>query len=327
LTLVRDFPAVNRGEYRRPQKMYEVCHLVRNQDTSSVILMGHLTVNKGHSRFEVGRKDAPDSMRLRAYCTYAVTMPPGRSFTGERLLVHLGGDGLRALEHLGDLIGAANDIRLKEKRPLNLEDRSLLSFTHTRWIGWMSGGTAAQATQFIKDNGLDKFYYGTGQGDPEIGRQVSWGVAHAGGGGSGRGGTSAYPAECYLPVNVPWGNGKVLDFSNPVCVEAEKQRIAAAFAGKEDKVNLGEVDYSEIWDKWPGQHDPFLSAVETWHAAVSPWRDFIDAKSPRMRNHSCMTKLDFNYGYIDFARVAEDSDGMNVPDTSPFKVDGFKLIA
>jgi hypothetical protein len=56
---------------------------------------------------------------------------------------------LRALEHLGDLIGVANNIRLKEKRPLNLEDRSFVSATHTLWIGWMSGGNAAQASRFI----------------------------------------------------------------------------------------------------------------------------------------------------------------------------------
>lgn len=314
LTLVRDLSIVTRGEYRDPTSMYEVCHLVRNMDTGNVILMGHLTVNKGQSRFEVGRKDAPDSMRMRGHCMYLVTMPPGKSFTGEKLLVYLGGDGIRALEHLGDLIGAANNIKLREKRPFNLDDRSFVSVTHTGWGSWMAGGTAAQAAKAIKEYGLDKFYYATGQGNPELGGHASWGLASGGGGGSRRGGASPYPAECYLNLNVRWTNGKVLDFSNPVCVEAEKQRIAAAFNGKEDKVNEAEVDYSEGWDKWPGQHDPFMSAVETWHAAAAPWRDFIDSKSPRSRNHSYMTKLDFNYGYIDLARVSEDTDAMNVPD-------------
>ncbi len=303
LTPVKNFPMEDWVEYLRPQKMYQVCHLVRNTDTGSDILMGHLTVNKGHSRFEVGRKDASDSMWMRAYCAYYVTMPPGKSFTGEKLLVRFGADGLRDLEHLGDLIGVANNIRLREKRPLNPK---------TGWNGWASGGRASDAVRFVKEHGLDKFGFSVGQGD--FGAHASWALDHAGGSSSRRGGASAFPAECYLSVNIPRGNGKVLDFSNPVSVETEKQRIARAFAGNEDKANSGVVDYSEIWDKWPGQHDPSLSAVETWHAAAAPWRDFVDTKSPRTRSLSCMTKLDFNYGYIDRARIAEDDDGMAVPD-------------
>ena len=31
-------------------------------------------------------------MRMRASCTYAVTAPPGKSFAGDKLLLHLGGD-------------------------------------------------------------------------------------------------------------------------------------------------------------------------------------------------------------------------------------------
>ena len=95
----------------------------------------------------------------------------------------------------------------------------------------------------------------------------------------------------------------------------ESKRIAETFAGKEDKVNWGHLDFSEVWDKWTGQHDPFMSAVETWHAGAAPWRNFVDTKARRMRSRSCMTKLDFNYGYVDLARIAEDSDGTHVPDT------------
>ena len=53
--------------------------------------------------------DSPENMKMRAYCNYNVTMPPAKSFKGELLLVNMSGDGLRALEHMGELMGIAND--------------------------------------------------------------------------------------------------------------------------------------------------------------------------------------------------------------------------
>ena len=155
LTLVKDFGDTSDTSKR----MYEVCHLVRHAETGGVILMGHLTVDKGHSRFEVAKTDTPTGMKARAYCHYDVSVPNGGSFSGEKVLVHLGHDGIRALEHLGDLIALANDIRLHERRPLDLENRALIGCAHCRWIHWMSGGKAERADRFIKENGLDKFYY------------------------------------------------------------------------------------------------------------------------------------------------------------------------
>jgi len=220
LTPVSDFG----DDPETSKRMYEVCHLVRHVDTGGVILMGHLTVRKGHSRFEFAKTASASSMRMRAYCQYDVTVPSGRGFSGEKLLVRLGGDGIGGLEHLGDLIALANDIRLKERRPLDLEDRGLIGCAHCRWIHWMSGGTAEQTDRFIKENGLDAFYYSVVECNPRFGGVGSWGLCYCGGRGAHALATE-YPSECYLRYKIRWGDGRVLDFSNPLAVECEKRAL------------------------------------------------------------------------------------------------------
>jgi len=308
LTLVEDF-----GDTPDTSKrMYEVCHLMRHVDTGNVILMGHLTVHKGHSRLEFARTDSPTSVKARAYCHYDVSVPSGESFAGEKLLVHLGHDGIRALEHLGDLIALANDIRLQKRRPLDLENRALIGCAHCRWIHWMSGGKAEQADRFIKENGLDKFYYSVVEYNPQFGGSGHWGLCYCGGKGKHALATE-YPSECYLRYKIRWGNGRVLDFSNPLAVEAERKRVAEFFQGKENRVVWGRLDFAELWRKWPKQQDPFLSAAETWRLGAEPWRDAIDTVSPGSRNRSCMPRVDFNYGLIDICRTSQDADGNYVP--------------
>jgi len=308
LTLVKDFDdATDTGK-----KMYEVCHLVRHVDTSDVILLGHLTVHKGHSRFEFAKTGSPSSMKARAYCHYDVTVPDGGSFAGEKLLVHLGHDGIRALEHLGDLIALANDIRLQQRRPLDLENRALIGCAHCRWIHWMSGGKAEQADRFIKENGLDKFYYSVVERNPRFGGSGHWGLCYCGGKGKHALATE-YPPECYLRYKIRWGDGRILDFSNPLAVEFERKRVAEFFRDKDDKVVWGRLDFAELWRKWPKQQDKFLSAAETWRLGAEPWRDAIDTMSRGSRNRSCMARVDFSYGLIDIARTSQDADGNYVP--------------
>jgi hypothetical protein len=299
--------------------MYESSHLVRNQKTGNVVLMGHLTANKGHSRFEVQNQGKPDMMRVRAYCKYKVMMPNSRSFVGEKLLFQMSDDGIRSLEHLGDLIDIASDVRLKERYPLDFEDKALIRGTHNTWTSWASGnstdtknprGNPVKAEEFIRNNGLDKFYYGVGRGggDPDFGNGIQWALYYCG--GNGEYGGVDFPAECYLPVKVKWGNGKVVDFSNPVAIKFERDRVLGLIKGKEDKVFRGWVDWSETWDVWPGQYDPFMSALETWHAGSAPYRELPAEKiAPRMRSKSCMTRYDFNYGSMQLCRVDEDADG------------------
>ena len=66
------------------------------------------------------------------------------------------------MEHQADLIALANDIRLKERRPINLDDRELVANNYSRFHGWMSGGNNADARRFFESNGLVDFYWGMG---------------------------------------------------------------------------------------------------------------------------------------------------------------------
>ena len=97
-------------------KMYQVNHVIKDMDTGNSLLMGHVTITKGASRFEVAegwQGKTTDRMRVRGYCSYKVTMPAGKSFAGEKLLIDFNTDALRAMEHQADLIALAYDIRLK----------------------------------------------------------------------------------------------------------------------------------------------------------------------------------------------------------------------
>ena len=114
---------------------YVVNHVVRDMDTGNSLLMGHVTTLKGASRFEVAtgwHGKTPDRMRVRGYCSYKVTMPPGKSFPGEKLLIDFNTDAIRAMEHQADLIAIAHDIRLKQRRPINLDDRELVANNYSR---------------------------------------------------------------------------------------------------------------------------------------------------------------------------------------------------
>jgi hypothetical protein len=290
------------------KKRNEVCYLARNPDNGQTILMGHLTVQKGHSRFEISGTNSIDtltSMWIRAYCNYKVTMPDNRSFEGEKLLLNLSDDALRGLEHLGDLIGIANKVDLKKKRPLNFDDTTMISLTNSAWSSWCSGGTEEVAGKFVKQYRLDKFYYGVSS--PDFGAYEQWGLYYCGGRGDYSSGTS-FPEACYLHLKVPWGSNEVLDFSNPLSVKMERERVAKALKGNEKKINMGGLDFAQDWDKWPGQHDPYMSALETWHAGAAPWRDAVDSIAPRMRNFACISRPDFNYGYADLQRMERDAD-------------------
>lgn len=291
-------------------RVYAVNHVVRDVDTGNSLLMGHVTTLKGASRFEVAAGwsgKAPDRMQVRGYCNYKVTMPPEKSFAGERLVIHFSTDALRAMEHQGDLIAAAHDIRLKQRRPIDLDDRELVSNNYSRFHGWMSGGTAANAEKFFKENGLYDFYYGLG--GPH--RGASWGVRGLGGGVRGERPTvTNYPSECYLRIYTPqYGGERVIDFSNPLTVKLERERAFQSVAGHEQQTGRMENDFADWWDKWPGQYDPYLSSLETFHAGAAPWRDVIDQKAPRMVNRSNMQPVDHSYGYIDICRISADADG------------------
>ena len=254
-------------------------------------------------------------------------MPPGKSFPGEKLLIDFNQDALRAMEHQADLIAIAHDVRLKQRRPINLDDRELVANNYSRFHGWMSGGSAGSARQFFQTNGLVDFYWGLGGPGP----QGSFGIYGSGGSTSGRfptfdmtgswgtygsAGSSPtgrsrvnYPAECFLPIRtVKYGGEKVIDRSNPLTVKLERERILQWVTGQEKSTGRAEMDFADWWDVWPGQFDPYMSALETYHAGGAPWREAIDQKAPRMVIRSNMQPVDHSYGIVDICRTSEDAD-------------------
>jgi hypothetical protein len=279
-------------------------------------------------------------------------MPAGKSFVGEKLLIAFNTDALRAMEHQGDLIALAYDIRLKQRRPIDLNDRELVSNNFSRFHGYLSGGSEANADKFFKAHGLNDFYWGLGG----PGRQGSFGLyglggdrqpadaptqhpglptvaprpaaggrgavgaqpaaggrgaagAQPGGGGAGR---TSYPDECYLPIHARYYGMsmgvRVIDFSNPLTIKLERDRAFQWVVGHEKETGRAEMDFADWWDKWPGQYDPFMSALETYRAAGTPWREVIDQKAPRRVIRSNMNVVDHTYGIVDIDRVSNDAD-------------------
>jgi hypothetical protein len=289
-------------------KMYAVNQVVRDSGTGNSLLMGHVTTLKGASRFEVAegwQGKVADRMKVRGYCSYKVTMPPGSSFAGEQLLINFNQDALRAMEHQADLISIAHDIRLKERRPINLDDREWVANDYSRYHGWMSGGTAANAARFFQEHGLQDFYWGLGGPGP----QGTFGFYGSGGSTQGRPSRANYPPECYLPIHTPkYGGERVIDFSNPLTIKLERER-ALQWASKDSKdTGRAEMDFADWWDKWPGQFNPYMSSMETYHAGGMPWREAIDQKAPRRVVRSNMQPVDHSYGIVDICRVSEDAD-------------------
>jgi hypothetical protein len=289
-------------------KTYQVNHVIRDSDTGNTLMMGHVTTVKGASRFEVAsgwQGKGPDRMQVRGYCSYKVTMPAGKSFAGEKLLIDFSPDALRAMEHQGDLIALANDIRLKERRPINLDDKELVANNYSRFHGWMSGGSEASARQFFQSNGLTDFYWG--MGGP--GQQGGFGFYGMGGGTQGNRARINYDADLYLPIHtVRYAGERVIDFSNPKAVQLERDRAFAWASNQPGTTGRAEMDFADWWDKWPGQFDPYMSALETYHAGGMPWREAIDQKAPRRVVRSNMEPVDHSYGMVDICRISEDAD-------------------
>ena len=309
MTRNRDYYDLNSVVHLITPQMYTVNHVVRDTASGNSLLMGHVTAWKGSSRFEVGQGwqgKIPDRMQVRGYCSYKVTMPPGKSFAGEKLLIDFNTDALRAMEHQADLIAIAHDVRLRQRRPIDLSDRDLVANDYSRFHGWMSGGNNAGARKFFEENGLIDFYWGMGGPAP----QGSFGVYGAGGGTQGRPARINYPAECYLPVHTTkYGGERVIDFSNPLTVNLERERAFLWASGHEKDTGRAEMDFADWWDKWPGQYDPYMSALETYRAGGVPWREVVDQKVPRMVIRSNMNVVDHSYGIVDINRTSEDADG------------------
>jgi hypothetical protein len=101
---------------------------------------------------------------------------------------------------------------------------------------------------------------------------------------------------------------RVIDFSNPLTIKLERERAFQWVAGHEKETGRAEMDFADWWDKWPGQYDPYMSALETYRAAGTPWREAIDQKAPRRVIRSNMNVVDHSYGLVDICRVSDDAD-------------------
>jgi hypothetical protein len=309
-TFVRDYYELAAVVTLIRPTVYAVNQVVSDQDTGNSFLMGHTTNKKGESSFELIQGWAgktPDRMQIRGYCTYKVTMPAGEKFAGEKLLINFGNDAIRAMEHQADLISLANDIRLKERRPIDLDDREWVA-NYSRFHGWMSGGTNEGAKTFFKENGLVDFYWGI-EGPA---RGSIWGLYGVGGSTLGQRPRINYPAECYLPIHtVIYGATRVIDFSNPLTVSLERERAlkwVADLGSDKNKTGRVEMDFADPWDKWPGQYNPYMSSLETYHACGDIWREIMDQQTPHMVIRSNMERLDYSYGLVDICRISEDAD-------------------
>jgi hypothetical protein len=230
---------------------YQVNQVVKNIDTGNSLLMGHVTTMKGASRFEVAQGwtgKNPDRMQVRGYCSYKVTMPAGKSFPGEKLLIEFSTDAIRAMEHQADLIAIAHDIRLKQRRPIDLEDKELVAGNYIRF----SDQGMRTAAQFLKAYGLYDFYYpqprepapSPQSPSPQVRPFGGWGVYGLGGSIRGSAPRQNYPAECYLPVHTQKYLGdRVIDFSNPLTIKLERERAFQSVAGNENATGTIEMDY------------------------------------------------------------------------------------
>jgi hypothetical protein len=106
-----------------------------------------------------------------------------------------------------------------------------------------------------------------------------------------------------------YGGERVIDFSNPLTIKLERERAFQWVAGHEKDTGRAEMDFADWWDKWPGQYDPYMSALETYRAGGAPWREVVDQKAPRMVIRSNMNVVDHSYGIVDINRTSEDADG------------------
>ena len=292
--------------------MYQVNQVVRNMDTGNSLLMGHVTTLKVASRFEVAQGwtgKTPDRMQVRGYCSYKVSMPAGKSFPGEKLPIEFSSDAIRAMEHQADLIAIAHDIRLKQRRPIDHADREPVAGNYIRF----SDQDMQTAPQFLKTYGLYDFYYPQPRQpspSPQVRPFGGWGVYGLGGSIRGSAPRQNYPAECYLPVHTQnYLGDRVIEFSNPLTITLERERAFQSVVANENATGTSEMDYVDGWDKWPGQYDPYMSALETYHAGAAPWREVSEQKSPRRRTRSNMAPIDYLYGFVDICQSSSDADG------------------
>ena len=210
------------------------------------------------------------------------------------------------MEHQADLIAIAHDIRLKQRRPINLDDRELVANNYSRFHGWMSGGSNANARQVLSGPTAWTTSTGAWAGPARRGASASmaWAEARR---AAPRASTIRPSAICRCIPSSTTANGSSIS-PIPLTVKLERERAFASGCRPREQTGRAEMDFADWWDKWPGQFDPFMSALETYHAGGLPWREAIDQKAPRRVVRSNMQPVDHSYGIVDICRISEDAD-------------------
>jgi hypothetical protein len=237
------------------------------------------------------------------------------------MLAHFGERGTDSLERFGDLIARAHGIDLTQQHPIDPyspEGVSLFTswnaygasvvrgfaYKHDRSRGdraFMDREWVAANRQKLFDLGLQHFGFAStgpvnvqGVGTPlarRYGQPDFWSNAATQ--------IRDEHPEYYI-------NGRI-DFSHPAVIAFERDRVEKAFQGKTGIVRYG-WDFTDRWQKLPGQHDPFMTSAETYRSAVGLWRE-------RARRHPAgayalvwMNVPGINYDMLDVVHIGHDSD-------------------
>ena len=297
---------------------------VKNLDTGRSILLGSLTNHKGSGRFTLAAR-GKRSMDLTAWCDYeSIAMPPGATIGAEKVLLNFSERGTDGLLRFGDLIARAHDIDLARLAPLDPDDASIATmFNH--WNSYGAGVVrgfkyshdaskhkrAFQDPEWRRKNqrlfhqlGIHKFIHPDlpkrsrphGGGVTPLVRnygQPDWWFPAA---------RKIFADHPELYIN------KRIDFSNPKAQALERQRAESLFTRNEGKLVGYGADFTDRWSRLPGQHDPFMTSVETFRAAMRPWRQLQRKHTGGCYARVCMNSIGFSYDVWDILRIGGDSD-------------------
>lgn len=293
---------------------------VKDPVSGTALLIGNLTNNKGLGRVVLAR-DA-DRLQMGLLNDYeAIPMPVGARITGESSLLAFATNGNALLQRFGDLIARANGIDLARDHPMDTHTPEGISL-FTTWNSYGSGVVKGfpykhDATKYkapyedpewvkrcrqkLFDLGLDRFGYASRtpvalKGAPSplarrYGQPDFW-----------------FKDAQRLQQEHPefYVDGRV-DFSNPPVVEFERQRIAPYFRDATAPVRYS-WDFTDRWERLPGQHDPFLTSAETYRTAMGLWRDAAKASPHGGWAFVWMNVVGINYDRLDAIHIGHDSD-------------------
>ncbi|MFC1453399.1 hypothetical protein ACFLSJ_08665 [Verrucomicrobiota bacterium] len=99
-----------------------------------------------------------------------------------------------------------------------------------------------------------------------------------------------------------------IDFSNPEALALEKERAESLFEGNDGKLISYGADFTEMWQKLPGQHNPFWTSADSFHAAMRIWRDLARRHRGGCYACVCMNIIGLSYDVWDILRIGQDSD-------------------